>query len=330
MSQTNTHPKTNKTSLLKKAKHLSIIIAAVLSLLIVNTIWNTAVSWLVGVNLGLNVFDKTLTDTERAQIIIATLFIDALTLLLIRRFWLSQRRTNFWRYVRTTALVLSIISLISGVILPSVLFIRGQRGEDYGCSQTIDLNRAYNATYPINTESGGGTAFAIDSNGTLLTAYHVIAGAKDITLGDGSNTKLSIIRVNKAFDVALLHYDKPTPDYIPLTTNYSITDPVYEIGWPDNVDYNGSGTITEGIISRFISTHDARDSDDNVPNHMSYIQTDAATNSGNSGGPLLDYCGAVGVVNSSSVTMENGSTTPQYGINYATSTEAIKYALKLK
>jgi S1-C subfamily serine protease len=302
------HFKFNKIGLLKKAKRIVLIIVAIISLLVVNTLWNT----------------------ERAQIIIATLFIDTLTLLLIRRFWLSKKHSNFWRYVRTTALVLSIISLISGVVLPSVLFIRGQRGEDYGCSKVIDLNRAYNATYPINTESGGGTAFAIDNHGTLLTAYHVIAGAKDITLGDGTNSKLSIIKVNKAFDVALLHYNKPTPDYIPLTTNYSITDPVYEIGWPDNVDYSGSGTITEGIISRFISTQDARDSDDNVPNHMSYIQTDAATNSGNSGGPLLDYCGAVGVINSSSVTVDNGATTQQYGINYATSSEAVKYALQLK
>jgi S1-C subfamily serine protease len=314
----------------RNSKKIAVGMAAIIALVVCNALFNTAVSWLVGIHLGFNAFDHSLVDTRRAQLLIVTLIIDGFVLLWVRNRWISKWRGLFWRCIKVGSLLLACLSLVGGIAIPSFLFIRGQHGGDYGCGQEIGLEQAVNATYPINTDTGGGTAFAIDGHGTLVTAYHVIDGAKTISLGlAGSNPPLKVIRVNKQYDVALLKYDRPTPDYLPLTDTYDITDQVYEIGWPENVDGSGEATITSGIISRDISSQDANDSGDKVPTHMSYIQTDASTNPGNSGGPLLDTCGVVGVMNSSAYSGDPANSAQLEGINYATSSDAVRYALHL-
>lgn len=304
-------------------------IGALIAVLIADIPLAALLIWLSGIQLGFSLSDfSALTDTQRAQLSITAGSINFLLLLLFALFWLKRRSARFWKYMRVELYILLPLSLIIHLAAASYLFVHGQRGADYGCSQEVTLNQAYQATYPIYTDTGGGTAFAIDNHGTLLTAYHVIQGTKTIAIGvEQAGAKLTVLKTSAKYDLALLHYNKPTPNYIPLTNTYYYADQVYAIGWPATVDSDGPATITAGIISRDVSSSQANASGDTEPAGMSYIQTDAAVNGGNSGGPLLDTCGAVGVVDAVSVD-QNGE--PQQGIAYAISAATVQKALGVR
>ncbi len=304
---------------------------AIVSLLVIG-IYGSLVAviiyWLVGIHLGFDVFKDELTYTQLAQVLVGSLFLDGVSLLLVRHFWLQKKTAKFWHYVRACALIIASLVFITMVIVPSILLSRGRQGGDYGCKQAITLRQAFRSSFPIYTDVSNGTAFAIDNHGTLITAYHVIEGAKTIAVGVyHPGTKLEVLKVNKDYDVALLKYPHPTPDFLPLTSTYRIGDPVYEIGWPVSSDDAGGATLTRGVVSRTVTSQNAKDSGDEVPDGLSFIQTDAATSPGNSGGPLVNACGALGVVNSSYTTDTQADSALQSGINYVTSSESVRAAL---
>lgn len=313
-------------------RHVGMVAAGLVIIVLYNGLAALVIHWLVGIHLGLDIFVDDLKDTQLAQVLINGLFLDGVFLLLVRHFWLRRKTAKFWRSMHTSLMVIAIAVFITGAILPSALFIKARQSNDkFACEQEITLQQAYNAAFPINTDTGVGTAFAIDDHGTLVTAYHVIEGAKTIGIGVYRiEHELKVIKVNKEYDVALLKYDRPTPDFLPLTSTFRVGQPVYEIGWPISADDAGPATVTKGIISRTVSSEDARESGDDIPDGLSFIQTDAATNPGNSGGPLVNACGAVGVVNSSYTTDEAEGSNLQSGLNYATSSKSVRHALNLK
>ena len=139
--------------------------------------------------------------------------------------------------------------------------------------------------------SAEGTGFVYDTKGDILTNEHVVDGASNVRVrfSDGSTYKATVVGTDTATDVAVLHVDAPTSKLQPLTladsSKVSVGDGVVAIGNPFGLD----GTVTSGIVSainREIS------SPDNSPIEGA-IQTDAAINHGNSGGPLLDLQGHV-------------------------------------
>jgi putative serine protease PepD len=131
-----------------------------------------------------------------------------------------------------------------------------------------------------------GTGFEIDTKGDIMTAEHVVAGANSITVRfqDGSTAKASLVGSDKSTDTAVIHVDTPASQLHPLTLGNSSTvqpgQSVVAIGSP----FGLAETMTAGIVSAANRTITA-------PNRFSItgaIQTDAAINHGNSGGPLID------------------------------------------
>jgi putative serine protease PepD len=131
-----------------------------------------------------------------------------------------------------------------------------------------------------------GTGFEIDAKGDILTAEHVVNDANAITVAfqDGSTAKASLVGSDKSTDTAVIHVDPSASTLHPLALGSSASvqpgQSVVAIGSP----FSLPETMTAGIVSATNRTITA-------PNGFSItgaIQTDAAINHGNSGGPLID------------------------------------------
>ena len=137
-------------------------------------------------------------------------------------------------------------------------------------------------------QQGQGSGFILDKQGHILTNNHVIDNAQrvEVTLADKHKYKASVVGIDKQHDLALLLIN--APNLVPATLAESgglvVGQRVYAIGNP----FGLSGTMTRGIISaiRSIGVQGGAPIED-------AIQTDAAVNPGNSGGPLLNSRGEV-------------------------------------
>ena len=145
---------------------------------------------------------------------------------------------------------------------------------------------------PIGTGSG----FVWDNQGHIVTNLHVIADAAEATvkLADGRDYPASLVGVSQAHDIAVLKIlpvGKPlVPVAIGTSDDLRVGQKVFAIGNPFGLDW----TLTTGIVSaldRSLPTEDGR----SLIEHL--IQTDAAINPDNSGGPLLDSAGRLIGVN---------------------------------
>jgi S1-C subfamily serine protease len=142
---------------------------------------------------------------------------------------------------------------------------------------------------------GTGSGFVWDSDGHVVTNYHVVAGASSarVRLSDGRDAAASLVGVSPAHDLAVLKLDlAKAPAALPLGSSHDLRvgQTTFAIGNPFGLDF----TLTTGIISaldRALPSEDGR----SLIEHL--IQTDAAINPGNSGGPLLDSAGRVIGVN---------------------------------
>ena len=138
-------------------------------------------------------------------------------------------------------------------------------------------------------QQGQGSGFILDKQGHILTNNHVIDNAQkvEVTLSDKHKYKATVVGVDKGHDLALLQINN-APDLQPATlaesTSLTVGQRVYAIGNP----FGLSGTMTRGIISAIRSIRGPG----NSPIEDA-IQTDAAVNPGNSGGPLLNSRGEV-------------------------------------
>lgn len=136
---------------------------------------------------------------------------------------------------------------------------------------------------------GEGSGFLVSEDGLLITNHHVVDGASEISvvLADGREARARVVGSDEAIDVALLRLegDGPWP-YVALgdSEGLRVGDWVLAMG-------NGLGlgtTATVGIVSGT-----GRELGHDVLGREQYIQTDAAINQGNSGGPLFDFQGRV-------------------------------------
>lgn len=137
-----------------------------------------------------------------------------------------------------------------------------------------------------------GSGFVIDADGYIVTNNHVIADATDVTVTFPDDTKLKaeIVGRDPKTDLALLKV-KPAKKlaYVPFgnSDKARVGDWVVAIGNP----FGLGGSVTAGIVS-------ARGRNINAGAYDDFIQTDAAINRGNSGGPLFNMAGEVIGVNS--------------------------------
>jgi len=136
---------------------------------------------------------------------------------------------------------------------------------------------------------GSGSGVVIDRQGHILTNFHVVEDSKEIEVTvDGQQYKAEMIGHDAEHDIAILKVDAPSEELSPIefgsSDNLRVGQRVYALGNPFGLER----TITTGIISALNRTLPSR-----VPGHdlKAIIQTDAALNPGNSGGPLLDTSG---------------------------------------
>ncbi len=167
------------------------------------------------------------------------------------------------------------------------------------------------------TQHDFGTGFVIDQTGLILTNKHVIEGATDIsvTLSDGTPMKAMLVGEALRTDVALLQVFPDTP--MPTirfgdSDKLQIADIVIAIGNP--AGFNDS--VTAGVVSGL--NRDIMESP-----FDEYIQTDAAINHGNSGGPLVDTSGDV--IGMNSVIIAPGSYGGSIGLNFAIPSNMLKF-----
>lgn len=158
---------------------------------------------------------------------------------------------------------------------------------------------------------GSGSGFIIDTKGHILTNHHVVADAYEleVTLADGSKWPAKLVGSDPDNDLAIIKINAPKEKLkvIPMgdSRNLKIGQKVLAIGNPFGLER----TLTTGVISslgRTIRSEDGYLIED-------VIQTDAATNPGNSGGPLLNSEGEIIGINSAIISPSGGSV----GIGFA-------------
>ena len=160
-----------------------------------------------------------------------------------------------------------------------------------------------------------GSGFIIDNKGIVVTNYHVIENAEEITvvLSDDQSFEAKVLGQDQKTDIAVL---KIEPGEVELTAvkfgdsdSLRVGDWVLAIGNP----FGLGGTVTAGIVS-------ARGRDIKNGPYDDFIQTDASINRGNSGGPLFNLNGEVIGVNTAIFSPSGGS----IGIGFAISSNLAK------
>jgi putative serine protease PepD len=176
-----------------------------------------------------------------------------------------------------------------------------------------------------------GTGIVLNEQGLILTNDHVVQGASSLTVSPGGSSSATrtatLVGEEANNDLALIHVDPSGLGLKPLklvsSHSVQVGDSVYAIGNP----YGLNETLTRGIVSalgREISAPDGA-------KITGVLQTDAALNPGNSGGPLLNEQGEVIGVNSqiaSDAASVAGSQPGSTGVGFAISSDTVAQAIK--
>jgi len=177
-------------------------------------------------------------------------------------------------------------------------------------------NSAANSSIPVDAGLGSGVIY--DAQGYLITNNHVVEGANaiDLVLADGTRLDAILVGRDPSIDIAVVKID---PTKVPAVATLGDSDKikpgqrVIAIGSPEALE----NTVTEGIISGTNRTIQA----DPTTSFVGLIQTDAAINHGNSGGPLLDTGGVVIGINTLGIRDEQAE-----GLNFAIPINRVRQA----
>jgi putative serine protease PepD len=150
----------------------------------------------------------------------------------------------------------------------------------------------------VHVTNAIGSGFVVSQQGYIITNDHVVEGAGDtmsVTFSDGSTARASLVGRDPESDIAVIKVAKSnlTPVQLGNSDAIAVGDPVLAFGSPLALE----NTVTAGIVSALDRAIRAGDQGGPV-RYYAAIQTDAAVNQGNSGGPLVDAGGKVIGVNS--------------------------------
>jgi putative serine protease PepD len=168
------------------------------------------------------------------------------------------------------------------------------------------------------TQKAQGSGFVIDTEGHIVTNAHVVDGAESVSVRfwNGKTYDATVVGTDPSTDLAVIDVDAPTSILSPLSlgdsSDLEVGDNVVAIGSPFGLEQ----TVTAGIVSalhRQMTSPNGFTIDDS-------IQTDAAINHGNSGGPLLNADGRVVGVNSQIESDSGGSD----GVGFAIPSQTVK------
>jgi len=166
-------------------------------------------------------------------------------------------------------------------------------------------------------QSGIGSGFIVDSNGTILTNYHVVDGAQklSVTLSDGKNYDAKVVGKDQKSDMAVIKIEagRNLPAVaLGDSDRLEVGEWVMAIGNPFGLDH----TVTSGIVS-------AKGRNIGQGPYDNFIQTDASINPGNSGGPLINLRGEVVGINTAIFSQSGGN----IGIGFAIPSNSVKELL---
>jgi len=210
---------------------------------------------------------------------------------------------------------------VSEKVGPAVVKIESERMErpsSAGADQGIPddfWNRFFNQPGPRQQEMRAtiqGTGFFVSADGYIITNNHLVERATKITVTivEGENFRAKVIGVDPLSDLALIKIEAKSAPFVELGDSAAVKvgEWVLAIGNPLGMEH----TITAGIVSakgRQLGVGG------NVPTYQDFIQTDAAINRGNSGGPLVNMRGEVIGINS--IIMSPGYNGGNIGIGFA-------------
>ena len=172
----------------------------------------------------------------------------------------------------------------------------------------------------IITPFGSGSGFVIDSDGRVVTNDHVVAGHGSVTvrLSSGVEHQADVLGVDQVADLAIVDMTAGRNfQFVPLGNSdlVLVGSDAIALGFPLGASLGDSLTVTRGIVSSF-----------RVFNGVKHIQTDAAINPGNNGGPLMSMAGEVIGVNTSRIEDDQGRTIQ--GIAFAVAVNELKDRLE--
>ena len=166
-------------------------------------------------------------------------------------------------------------------------------------------------------QSGVGSGFIVDGNGTILTNYHVVDGSQKVVvkLADGKDYDAKVIGKDQKSDIAVVKIEAGRE--LPAVSlgdsdRLEVGEWVMAIGNPFGLDH----TVTSGIIS-------AKGRNIGQGPYDNFIQTDASINPGNSGGPLINLRGEVIGINTAIFSQSGGNV----GIGFAIPSNSVKELL---
>ncbi len=161
-----------------------------------------------------------------------------------------------------------------------------------------------------------GSGFVMEANGYIVTNDHVVDGASSVRVrfDDETEYDAEVIGTDTQTDLALLKIEAENLPTLPLGDSDALRvgEDVIAVGNP----FGLGGTVTRGIVS-------AVSRDINAGPYVDFIQTDAAINRGNSGGPLLNLDGEVIGVNSAIYSPNGGSV----GVGFAIPSNTVEYVV---
>jgi putative serine protease PepD len=165
-------------------------------------------------------------------------------------------------------------------------------------SQAGIVKKVLPSVVTVRVTGAIGSGFVISADGYVITNDHVVEGADantSVAFSDGSTAKASVVGRDPESDIAVIKVAKSglTPVTFGNSDSIAVGDPVLAFGSPLDL----VNTVTAGIVSALDRPIEAGDPG-GTTRYYAAIQTDAAVNQGNSGGPLVDAAGAVVGMNS--------------------------------
>jgi S1-C subfamily serine protease len=190
-----------------------------------------------------------------------------------------------------TTLLAASLPPSSSLTPEELINIRVYEGANRGVVNVLTRTVNYDGFFMLPTPGeGAGSGCVLDKRGHILTNYHVVEGANKISVtlqGGDESYDGELIGEDPENDIAVLKIDAPPEALFPVPIGVSdslrVGQRVFTLGNPFGLE----GTLTTGIISNLNRTLPSRTGRE----MKSIIQTDAAMNPGNSGGPLLDTSG---------------------------------------
>ncbi len=237
---------------------------------------------------------------------------------------LRETRRAVQRAIAAAAAALAVALAVGALVLAGV--IGGSESDETSVADVVD--KAAPSTVLVRTRLGRreatGSGFALDAaDGLVVTNFHVINGGKTFDVRIGKDFReASLVGAAPCDDLALLEVDEPDGmrDIIfGSQADLKQGQEVVALGFPANPSLRGELTSTAGVVS--VSRSAFRLPTPASPDFENLIQTDAALNPGNSGGPLVDSDGRLVGVNTAIYAARRGPASAQ---GYAIGVDRVK------